>query len=288
VFSGKGNDDQESWAKLSLCMDDCIPVCHFSSSLRCGRWVMTTLAATVITKNESKQIRHCLESVNWVDEIIVLDSGSTDDTVAICREYTDKVFVTDWPGFGVQKNRAVEKASCEWILSIDADEFVSEALRREIEEVIDQPNNRVAYQMPRRSSYCGRFMRHSGWWPDHITRLFRRGYARFSDDLVHERLVVQGAMGRLTNPMIHRAFSDLEEVLETANVYSSVGARMLHQQQKKASLMGAVLHGLWSFFHTYILRTGFLDGKKGFMLAVSNGEGTYYKYLKLMLLGEMK
>jgi glycosyltransferase involved in cell wall biosynthesis len=249
---------------------------------------MTTLSVIVIAKDESKQIRHCLESVKWVDEIIVLDSGSTDDTVAICREYTDKVFVTDWPGFGVQKNRAMEKASCDWILSIDADEVVSEELRREIEEVIGQSSKTAAYQIPRRSSYCGRFMSHSGWWPDYIARLFRRGDARFSDDLVHERLVVQGTTGRLTHPLIHRAFSDLEEVLETANAYSSAGARMLDQQHKKASLMDAVLHGLWSFFHTYIVRAGFLDGKEGFMLAVSNGEGTYYKYLKLMLSVERK
>jgi glycosyltransferase involved in cell wall biosynthesis len=249
---------------------------------------MTTLAVTVITKNESKHIRNCLESVKWVDEIIILDSGSTDDTIAICREYTDKVFATDWPGFGVQKNRALQKAACEWILSIDADESVSEALRREIEEAIRQPGNRVAYQIPRRSSYCGRFMRHSGWWPDYVTRLFRQGVARFSVDLVHERLMVQGATGRLTHPLMHEAFSDLEEVLETANAYSSAGARLLHQQHKKGSLLGAVSHGLWSFFHTYVVRAGFLEGKEGFMLAVSNGEGTYYKYLKLMLMGARK
>ena len=249
---------------------------------------MTTLAVTVITKNESKQIRNCLESVKWVDEIIILDSGSTDDTVAICREYTDKVFATDWPGFGIQKNRAIQKTACDWILSIDADESVSEELRREIEEAIRQPGNRVAYQIPRRSSYCGRFMRHGGWWPDYVTRLFRQGVARFSDDLVHERLMVQGATARLTNPLMHEAFSDLEEVLETANAYSSAGARLMHQQHKKASLLEAVLHGLWSFFHTYVVRAGFLEGKEGFMLAVSNGEGTYYKYLKLMLMGERK
>lgn len=249
---------------------------------------MTTLAVTVITKNESKHIRNCLESVKWVDEIIILDSGSTDDTVAICRQYTDKVFATDWPGFGVQKNRAIQKTACEWILSIDADESVSEALRREIEEAIRQPGNRVAYQIPRRSSYCGRYMRHGGWWPDYVTRLFRQGYARFSDDLVHERLMVQGTTGRLAHPLMHRAFSDLEEVLDTANAYSSAGARLMHQQHKKASLMGAVSHGLWSFFHTYVVRAGFLEGKEGFMLAVSNGEGTYYKYLKLMLMDERK
>ena len=249
---------------------------------------MTTLAVTVITKNESKHIRTCLESVKWANEIIVLDSGSTDDTVTICREYTDKVFATDWPGFGMQKNRAIQRAACDWILSIDADESVTEELRREIEEAIEQPGKNVAYQIPRRSSYCGRFMNHGGWWPDYVVRLFRRGYAGFSEDLVHERLLVQGAMGRLINPLIHDAFSNLEEVLETTNAYSSAGARLLEQRRRTASLTGAVLHGVWSFFHTYIVRAGFLDGKEGFMLAVSNGEGTYYKYLKLMLLDEKK
>ena len=235
---------------------------------------MTTLAVTVITKNESKHIRNCLESVKWVDEIIVLDSGSTDDTVAICQEYTDKVFVTDWPGFGVQKNRAIEKATCDWILSIDADESVSEELRQEIEEAIGQPENRVAYQIPRRSSYCGRFMRHSGWWPDYITRLFRRGYARFSDDLVHERLIVQGAMGRLTHPLIHRAFNDLEEVLETANAYSSAGARMLHQQHKKASLMRCGICTVCGVFSTPILfGPDFWMGRKVLCLPSPTGKG---------------
>jgi glycosyltransferase involved in cell wall biosynthesis len=249
---------------------------------------MTTLTVTLITKNESMHIRNCLESVRWADEIIVLDSGSTDDTAAICREYTDKVFLTDWPGFGVQKNRAIEKAAGEWILSIDADESVPEALRREIEGAIARPENRVAYRIPRLSSYCGRFMRHSGWRPDYVTRLFRRGSARFSDDLVHERLVVQGITGTLSTSLIHRAFDDLEEVIETANAYSSASALMMHRQQQKASLMDAVFHGLWGFLHAYVIRAGFMDGREGFMLAVSNAEGTYYKYLKLMLLAEKK
>jgi glycosyltransferase involved in cell wall biosynthesis len=249
---------------------------------------MTTLAVTVITKNEAQHIGRCLESVKWADEIIVLDSGSTDDTVAICRQYTDKVFSTDWPGFGAQKNRALDKATCDWILSLDADESVSPELRRQMEDVIHRPDGPAAYRIPRRSSYCGRFMNHGGWWPDHVTRLFRRGRSRFSDDLVHERLVVEGAVGQLTHPLLHEAFGDLEEVLETMNAYSTAGAKMLRRRNAKASLAGAVMHGLWSFFHSYVIRAGFLDGREGFMLAVSNGEGTYYKYLKLLLLSEGK
>ena len=151
-----------------------------------------SLSIIVIVKNEESSIRECLASVAWADEIIVLDSGSSDQTVAICREYTDKVYETDWPGFGPQKNRALEYATKDWVLSIDADERISYDLQTEIKRVIQMPARFDAYTMPRRSNYCGRYMKHSGWWPDRVVRLFRRGKASFSDDLVHERIVVTG------------------------------------------------------------------------------------------------
>ncbi len=242
------------------------------------------LSVIVITKDEAGSIRPCLESVSWADEIVVVDSGSSDDTAAICREYTDKVTVTDWPGFGPQKNRALDAARGEWVLSLDADERVSPELRAEIEAAMADPGAAAAFRMPRSSSYCGRFMRHGGWWPDYVTRLFRRGRARFSDDLVHERLVVDGEVGSLSSPLLHEAFRDPEEVLQKVNAYSSAGARMMAQRGRKATLAGAVARGLWSFLRSYVLRAGFLDGREGFMLAVSNAEGTYYRYLKLMLL----
>ena len=249
---------------------------------------MTGLSVTVITKNEVNFIRACLDSVRWADEIIIVDSGSTDGTVEICREYTDKIMLTDWPGFGPQKNRALAMATSEWVLSLDADEQVSPELKQEILSAMSFPEDHAAFDLPRRSSYCGRRMRHSGWWPDYVTRLFRRGSARFSDDLVHERLVVDGRIGRLREPLIHAAFENLENVLETMDRYSTIGARMMHDRGKKATMATAILHGFWSFFHTYVVRSGFLDGRTGFMLAVSNAEGTYYKYLKLLLLAERK
>ena len=249
---------------------------------------MTTVAVTVITKNEVNFIRTCLDSVRWADEIIIVDSGSTDGTVEICREYTDQIMLTDWPGFGLQKNRALARATSEWVLSLDADEHVSPELKQEILSAISAPEEYAAFDLPRRSSYCGRRIRHSGWWPDYVTRLFRRGSARFSDDLVHERLIVDGLIGRLREPLIHVAFENLENVLETMNRYSTLGARMMHNRAKKSNMGTAVLHGFWSFFHTYVVRAGFLDGREGFMLAVSNAEGTYYKYLKLLLLTERK
>ncbi len=249
---------------------------------------MTTLAVTVISKNEVDFIGICLDSVKWADEIIVVDSGSTDGTVELCRGYTDKIMLTDWPGFGPQKNRALAMATSEWVLSLDADEQVSPELKQEILSVISAPGDYVAFDLPRRSSYCGRRIRHSGWWPDYVPRLFRRGSARFSNDLVHERLIVNGHIGRLREPLIHVAFENLENVLETMNRYSTMGARMMHNRAKKGTMAAAVLHGFWSFFHAYVVRAGFLDGREGFMLAVSNAEGTYYKYLKLLLLAGRK
>jgi hypothetical protein len=131
-------------------------------------------------------------------------------------------------------------------------------------------------------------MRHSGWWPDHVTRLCRSGMARFSEQIVHERMIVDGSVGRLSNHIMHSSFKDLEHVLTKLNRYSTDNADLLLAEKKKSSLLKAILHGSWSFIHTYIVRAGFLDGRMGFILAVSNAEGTYYKYLKLMMLSRNK
>jgi len=246
------------------------------------------LSVILITKNEVSSVRECLESVSFADEIVVLDSGSTDGTVALSREFSGRVYETDWPGFGPQKNRALDRAAGDWILSIDADERVTPALRAEIEAAVADPRGNVAFRIPRLSSYCGKYIRRSGWWPDYVLRLFRKGSGRFTDDLVHERVVVDGPVGSLTKPLIHESFESLEDVLDKVNAYSTYGAAMMHRRGKRAGLWTAVGHGFWSFFSTYVLRAGFLDGREGFMLAVSNAEGTYYRYLKLMLLREKK
>ena len=248
-----------------------------------------TLSVTIITRNEQASLRRCLQSVAWADEIVVLDSGSSDDTLAIARECGAKVHTTaDWPGFGVQKNLALDLATGEWALSLDADEWVTPELRVEIELAMTTPGDNAAFRLPRLSSYCGRFMRHSGWWPDYVVRLFRRSAARFSPDLVHERLIVEGSVGSLSESLMHEAIVDLEDALQKMNAYSTAGAAMQFERGKKSSLTGAVLHGTWTFFRTYVLRGGFLDGRAGFMLAVSNAEGAYYRYLKLLLLGEKR
>ena len=246
-----------------------------------------SLSVIVITKNEAAVIARCVASVAWADEIIVFDTESNDGTADIARGLGAKVTsAPDWPGFGPQKNRALALATGDWVLSIDADEWVTAELRAEIEKAIAAPDFLPAYRLPRLSSYCGRVMRHSGWWPDHVTRLFQRGAARFSDDLVHERLIVDGVTGSLQQPLRHEAIRDLDDALGKMASYSTAGAKMLHARGKSASLLSAIAHGAWTFVRTYFLRAGFLDGREGFMLAVSNAEGAYYRYLKLMLLSE--
>jgi glycosyltransferase involved in cell wall biosynthesis len=246
-----------------------------------------SVSVIVITKNEADAIERCLRSVDWADEVIVLDSGSTDQTVELSQELGARVSVTtDWPGFGPQKNRALERATGDWVLSLDADEWVTPELRDEILNVISRADGAVAFRVPRMSSFCGRFMRHSGWWPDHVVRLFKRGAARFSDDVVHERVIVEGKTGTLHELIMHETFVDLDELLQKMNNYSSLAAHEMRHGGRKAGLAGAVLRGLWAFIRTYFLRGGFLDGREGFMLAVATAEGTYYRYAKLMLLGK--
>ena len=242
---------------------------------------MPRLSIVLITRNEAANIAACLESVAWADEIVVVDSGSSDETVAICGRYGAKVQVTsDWPGFGPQKNRAVDLATGDWLLSIDADERVTPELRAEIEQVLAAPDG-DAYEMPRLSSYLGQPMRHGGWWPDHVTRLFRRGAARFSEARVHETVIVQGRTGRLRNHLVHYSFRTVEQVVAKMDGYSTAAAMAMAERGRSAGLGSAVLHGFFAFFRTYVLRAGFLDGRLGFVLAVSNAEGAYYKYLKL-------
>jgi glycosyltransferase involved in cell wall biosynthesis len=190
------------------------------------------------------------------------------------------VFVTDWPGFGLQKQRALERASGDWVLSLDADEEVPPALKQEIQQAMLR-SAAQGFEIPRLSSYCGHQMKHSGWWPDHVLRLFRRDAGRFTDDVVHERVVVAGRVQRLRNAILHESYVDLNEVLDKVNSYSALGAKKLFEQGKRASLGLAIGKGVWTFFRTYVLRAGFLDGAQGLMLAISNAEASYYKYLKL-------
>jgi glycosyltransferase involved in cell wall biosynthesis len=248
--------------------------------------LMPQLSVIIITKNAEAHIQACLDSVAFANEIIVVDANSTDKTATICQQFDKKVaffVMDDWLGFGTQKNRALAKAQGEWILSIDADERVSNVLQGEIITTINNTTH-TAFRLRRLSQFMGRWMKHS-WSDDYVTRLFKRDSAKFTDDLVHERLqVFQGTIGIIDIPLWHYSFSSVEEVLEKMNHYSSASAQVRYQQRQQASLTQAILHGLWTFFRFYVLKRGFLDGQQGFMLAVSNAEGSYYRYLKLMYL----
>ncbi len=217
-----------------------------------------------------------------VDEIIVVDSQSTDDTVAIAQQHNAKVAQpADWPGFGPQKNRALDLATCDWVFSIDADERVTPELADEIRQLLQLGRATAAYQVPRLSSYCGKFIHHAGWQPDYVLRLFKRGTARFSDDLVHERVVTAQPVIALQNHLLHYSYLNFSQVLSKVDAYSTASAKQAYARGKRSSVAGALGHGIWAFFRTYVIRRGFLDGAHGLALAISNAETSYYKYLKL-------
>lgn len=245
------------------------------------------LSVILITRDEEANIRACLASVDFAGEVIVVDSGSSDATADLARQAGARVHVTaDWPGFGAQKNRALDLATQPWVLSLDADERVTPQLREEILAVLGRGDGAPdAFSMPRRSSFCGQDMLHSGWYPDRVARLFRRGTARFSDDLVHERLRTRGTPAPLRGDLLHATYPDLESMLSKLNRYSSASAEGMFREGRRSSLGGALARGAWAFVRTYVLRSGWRDGRMGLVLALSIAEGTYYKYLKLWLLG---
>jgi len=244
------------------------------------------LSVAIIALNEERNLPDCLASLAFADEIVVVDGGSHDRTREIAQSAGARVIeVRDWQGFGTQKNRAVNACTGDWILSIDADERVSPELRDEIALALRDPQFDV-YEMPRSSYYCGRFMRHSGWWPDFVRRLFKRDAARFSDAPVHESLQTDRSIGRLTHPLEHWSFRTMEDVLDKVNRYSSLSAPIVIERGRQPTLLTAIVHGAAAFLRTYFLRRGFLDGAHGFLLAVSNAEGSYYRYVKAMLLAQ--
>jgi len=244
---------------------------------------MPTLSVILITRNEEANLADCLASLEGIaQQIVVVDSNSSDRTLEIAQSHGALISQpADWPGFGPQKNRALELATGEWVLSLDADERLTPALRSEILTAIHHSAHIDRFAIPRLSWYCGRFIRHSGWNPDYVDRLFKRGTALFSEDLVHERLISHGQAAKLENPMLHYSFMNFSQVLQKIDRYSSASAEQAFAKGKNSNPFKAVLHGAWSFFRTYFLRAGFLDGPQGFALAVSNAQGTYYRYIKL-------
>ena len=243
------------------------------------------LSVIVIVKNEAARIEACLASVAFADEWIVVDSASSDGTAALARAAGAQVFsFDDWPGFGAQKQRALDRASGRWVLSIDADERVTPELAESIRKAISTAGDAgpVAWELSRLSRFCGRWIRHGDWYPDRVLRLFRRDRGRFSADRVHERVIVEGGgVGRLDGDLLHDTMPTLDDALAKMNRYSSESAAQRAAAGQRGGLGAAIGHAAWAFLRGYIVRRGFLDGSAGFALAGYVAEGTFWRYLKI-------
>lgn len=240
------------------------------------------LSVIVIVKNEEANLRACLNSVRWADEIVVLDSGSTDNTVAVAQEFTDKVYHTDWPGYGLQKQRALEYATGAWVLNLDADETVSDALHQEMTTAIRQ-DNADAYRIPIMLNFYGKSLQYS-WSPKHHVRLYKRAGARYTDSIVHESIQLphNARLGQLKEGIHHYSIQDITHALQKMNTYSSYSAAMRKKYRGKPSMLKIVLGAGWMFFRCYLVQGGFLEGKDGFLLAVLSAEGSFYRGIKMI------
>ena len=235
------------------------------------------VSVSIITRNEEERIRECLDSVAWADEIIVVDAESTDKTAAIAREVTEHVIVRPWPGFAAQKNFGLDRATGEWILSLDADETVSPELRAEITAILERGEGAAGYAVRRHNIFWGRWVRHGGLYPDWQIRFFRRGRGRFNEHAVHESVVVDGQVGRLRGHLVHRSYRDVADFLARADRYTSLAAdEWVAAGRPSRPLTDMVARPIGRFLSMYVVRGGFLDGWRGFLLA------TLYAYYVLM------
>jgi glycosyltransferase involved in cell wall biosynthesis len=239
------------------------------------------ISVTVITHNEEENIRECLESVKWADEIVVVDSGSTDNTVHICGEYTDKVFFHAWAGMKEQKQHAVDKASNMWIFSIDADERATEEIKKFINEELKNPSY-DGYRFPRRNYFLGKWLRHGGWYPDHVLRLFRKDRGYFGGINPHDRVVVNSGRIRTVGiPLIHYTYKSISQYLSKQNLYAGISARELFSSGRKAVPYIIPLKVLWKFVETYFIKKGVMDGFRGLIVAMGATYSMFWKHIQL-------
>lgn len=238
------------------------------------------ISATIITCNEERNIARAIESLRCCDEILVLDSGSVDRTVEIATKHGARVREMSWRGFANQKNLAAEQAEHDWILSIDADEALSEALEAEIWQLKKNGPVHDAYTMPRMAQYLGRWILHSGWYPDRKVRLYDRRKASWVGDFVHESLQVTGSQGHLKSNLLHYTCASLSEHVKTMESYTTLAAQELVARKKRIGLPQLILEPGWTFVQTYLFKRGFLDGPEGLMIAYMAAMYTFLKYAK--------
>ena len=246
---------------------------------------MPKLSVTVVAKNEAADLGAALASVAWADEIVVVDSHSTDETVAIARQYTDRVVVHDWLGHIEQKNYAASLASYDWILSVDADERITPSLAEELRSTMTAEGPHAAFRIPRVTWHLGRWVRSTDWYPDYQSRLYDRRRARWTGRYVHEALTVQGSVGQLIGEIQHYAYRDIADHLETINRYTTLAARQMHEDGRRAGLLQLAGHPPLAFLRNYIARGGIREGVPGFIISSMNA---YYVFLKFAKLRELE
>jgi glycosyltransferase involved in cell wall biosynthesis len=243
------------------------------------------VSVTIITKNEAADLADALASVAWADEIVVVDSDSEDDTVAIARRFTDRVVVREWPGYIAQKNYAASIATHDWILSLDADERVTPELAAEIQQRVATPSREAAFRIPRVTWHLGRWIRSTDWYPDFQLRLYDRRAAEWTGRHVHEAVAVRGAVGELRGELQHYAYRDIADHLETIDRYTTLAARQMHEAGRRAGIVDLAVHPPLAFLRNYIARGGFRDGATGFIISRMNA---YYVFLKFAKLWELQ
>lgn len=243
---------------------------------------MKKISAVLITYNEEKNVRQALESLTWVDEIVVVDSFSADKTVEICRSFTEKIFQRPWSGYVAQKNYACEQAAHDWILSLDADERVSEELRKELEAWRQRDQDApCGFLIPRKTFFLGRWIQHTNWYPDYQLRLFDRRYGRWEGGRVSESVKVSGPVGRFDNALLHHSFENLSDWLARADRYSTLAAQDMLQRGEQVTLWGLVLHPFGTFIKSYLFKQGFRDGVPGLIVSCLSAIFVFLKYAKL-------
>ncbi|MFZ5518318.1 MAG: glycosyltransferase family 2 protein [Candidatus Zhuqueibacterota bacterium] len=242
---------------------------------------MNRVSVILITLNEERNIVACLESVKWADEIIIVDSHSIDRTRELAAAYTGNIFDMDWEGYSAAKNFALARANGDWVLWIDADERVTPELRQEIQQAIREKSEIAGYEIPRKAYFLGRWIKHCGWYPGYVLRLFKRGSAFFNASHVHEGLELSGRRGRLRHPLLHYTDRDIDHYYTKFNRYTSLAIDDLMARNKKFTRSDLIFRPLYAFFKMYILKQGFLDGMQGFLLCVFSANYVFTKYAKL-------
>ena len=252
---------------------------------------MASLSVALIVKNEENNLAECLETVKWADEIVVLDAGSTDKTIEIAKQYTDNVYINaDWQGYGVQRQRLQEFVTTDWVLMLDADERLTEELIIEIKKVLTLDNKNTVYALARLSWCFGDFIRHSGWYPDYVTRLYAKDTAQYTSQLVHEKLEYGSNINltKLKGDLLHYTYRNLEHYLVKSAAYATAWAEQREQRGKSSSLLQGFLHGVGCFLKMYVFRFGFLDGRQGLLLAILSAHSTFAKYADLWIRKQKK